>query len=239
MTKRCMTNSRLGQVAAALMILGLAAAGARAENQGGYAPPPTGLELTWARGQTASEAVKEKYHYRVIRADGEEALYLIKSKGKPDDRVHLFRSLFSYAYWKEGQHWVEYKFDRVSLRKLWPLAPGKETRVKMRFGYGEGKTIEQAKANWKETEAGEIHYRVLRREKVTVPAGTFDAFAIERVRQFIRHDGGAKTVERRVGWLVPKLGFVVKQNFHKNIGGSREKKFVIQVISVKRPSSAK
>ncbi|MHA1538625.1 MAG: hypothetical protein ACTSUD_13815 [Alphaproteobacteria bacterium] len=208
-----------------------------------YTPPQQGLELTWSKsGNKASggKAATEILRHRVIVSGAQEALYQVVSKDASNgDRVHIFHSIFSYAYWRPGTMWVEYKFDRAKLRQLWPLTPGKELRLKTRFGYGEGKTIEKAKANWRETEVGEIHYRVLRREKVTVPAGTFNAILIERVRRFTRHQGGVKSVERRIGWLVPKLGFVVKQTVHRNIGSPKEKKFSIQAISVKPANSAK
>lgn len=236
------TNGRIGwAVVLAGLIAGAPATEVRADGHAVYTPPSKGLELTWSRipvagGKTAAET----FLHRVVRADKDEVLYQVISKDDGNgDRVHLFGGLFSYAYWRPGVAWVEYKFDRAMLRKLWPLAPGKETRVKMRFGYGEGKTIAQAKANWKETEVGEIHYRVLRREKVTVPAGTFDAFVIERNRRFTKHDKGKVIIQRRVGWLVPKLGYVVKQTVRKGPAEPKAKISVLQVISVKRPSSAK
>ncbi len=240
MNMRYKNEIRLGAMAVlASIVLGVSATGVRADSHAGYTPSPKGTELTWARGKTADKAVKELFRHRVIGADAEDVVYLVKTKGKAGDRVRLFRGLFSYAYWRPGVAWIEYKFDRASLRKLWPLAPGKEARVKIRFGYGLGKTIEQAKANWKQTETGEIFYRVLRREKITVPAGTFDAFVIQRDRWFTKQEDGGKTYERRIGWLAPKLGYVVRQSVHKDATGAKTKEFVLQVISVKRPSSAK
>ena len=127
---------------------------------------------------------KEGFRHRVLRVDGDELLYKVGSLDKYDgDEVRLLRGIFSWAYWRPGQGWVEFKFDRAAIRKLWPLKPGNEARVKMRYGYGLGKTIGEARKKWKETEAGEIRYKVLRREKVTVPAGTFDTFVIERIRR--------------------------------------------------------
>lgn len=243
MNKRRALNGRTGWVVVAWMAAVMTAGGLRAESSGAYTPPPLGLELTWSKSTSKSsggEAATEILRHRVIGTGAEESLYQVFSTDNSNgDKVRIFHSIFSYAFWRPGTMWVEYKFDRAKLRKLWPLTPGKELRLKTVFGYGEGKTIEQAKANWKETEVGEIHYRVLRREKVTVPAGTFDAVAIERVRRFTRHEGGSKSVERRIGWLVPKLGFVVKQTVHRNIGSPKEFKFAIQAISIKRLNIAK
>jgi len=246
MIRRYITNGRIGwAVVLAGLIAGAPATEVRADGRASYTPPPKGLELTWSRSFAAGgKTATETFQHRVVRAQKDEVLYQVISKDDGNgDRVRLFGGLFSYAYWRPGVAWVEYKFDRAMFRKLWPLAPGKETRVKMRFGYGEGKTIAQAKANWKETEVGEIHYRVLRREKVTVPAGTFDAFVIERNRRFTRHgDGKSKgrvIIQRRVGWLVPKLGYVVKQTVRKGPAKPKAKISVLQVISVKRPSGAK
>ncbi len=230
-----------GTIAMAGVFTMLAAGGSRAEVGVRYTPPPKGLELVWSRiDKVGGKAVTSSFIHRVLGVRGDEVLYSVSSPGKYDgDEVRLFRGIFSYAYWRPGQGWVEYKFDRAALAKLWPLKVGNQARVAMRFGFGLGKTIAAAKMRWKATETGEVRYRVLRRETVTVPAGTFDTFVIERTRLFRKLNDSEVSSQQRVGWLAPKLGYIVKQTLRIGPKGPHAKSSVFQLVSVKQPGGGK
>lgn len=237
---RCVRTVTLaGALVGAFMIL--AAGVAHSESGAGYSAPPKGLVLSWSRTDKAGgKTVTGSIIHRVLSAGGDEVLYNVSSPGKYDgDEVRLFRGIFSYAFWRPGKGWVEFKFDRAAIAKLWPLKVGNKARVAMRFGYGLGKTVAAAKVRWKVTEIGEIHYRVLRRERVTVPAGTFDTFVIQRTRRFRKFDGKKFFSQRRVGWLAPKLGYIVKQTLQIGPKGPKAKSSVLQLVSVKQPGSGK
>ena len=182
---------------------------ARAED-GAYKAPPVGFQITWKREIRQGEkyTVGPLIH-SVTAAKGDEVVYKVVEPG--GDVVRLLRGIFSYAFWRPGKGWAEYKFDKAAIRALWPLKPGNEAKVAMKFGFGLAKTEEVARKKWAHSETGSIHFKVLRRAKVTTPAGTFDAFVIQRDRRFTKLADKKTDSHRRVAWFVPSLGYVVKQ----------------------------
>jgi len=220
---------------ATVLTVGGSAGGAWAQGAAGYSPPPKGAKIVIKREfKKNGKAATEKFTHTILEAAGEDVLYRVTGGGVGDgDQVRLFRGIFSYAFFRPGQGWVEYKFDRAPLRALWPLAPGKKASLKMKFGFGAGKTLAEAKAAWKVTETGQIDYQVLREEKVTTPLGSFHAFVIQRDRRFATNDGKRKFVQRRTAWLVPEFGYIVRQTIRRGPDGPKAPRSRIEVIEIK------
>jgi hypothetical protein len=73
-------------------------------------------------------------------------------------------------------------------------------------------------------------YQILRREKVTVAAGEFDAFLIEG-RGYVRHARGLSRYEDRL-WLVPGVNFAIRREWL--LDGGRSNGEIREMISLKQ-----
>ena len=215
--------------------LGVASGSAKAQGVAGYAPPPKGFVVRFKRTfDKKGKTTKERFSHTVIASRGEEVVYRVDSRDASNgDRVRLFRGIFSYAFFRAGEGWVEYKFDRAALRALWPLRAGKRATVKMDYGYGLGKTLEAGKAAWKVTESGSIDYSILRQEKVTTPFGTFHAYVIQRDRKFTKIADKSVGIQRRIGWFVPELGYIVRQTVRRGPASANAKPSRLEVVEIK------
>ena len=78
----------------------------------------------------------------------------------------------------------------AAVDSLWPLAPGKTAQA----------TVRNADGVWQFT------WTVRGRERISVPAGTFDAWAIEQTERAV----GGRYVGRSVSWYAPQVGWNVR-----------------------------
>jgi hypothetical protein len=217
---------------AAVLSLGCGLA-ARAEN-GAYTAPPKGFRITWTREiNDGGKVTRDTLMHSIIASKGDEVVYKVEEPG--GDEVRLLRGIFSYAVWRPERGWAEHRFDKAAIRGLWPLEPGKQATVAMRYGYGLAKTQAAAQQKWAHTETGSIHYTVLRRERVATPAGTFDAFVIQRDRHFTRLADKRTVAHRRIGWFAPKLGYVVKQVVIYEVGNPKSRRMTLAAAAIKQP----
>jgi len=183
--------------------------------QPGPAGPPAGTILHFKRtADTPGAPTEETFDHHIVRSAGNVLVYHVQNESErpSNDEVRLFRGLFSYAYWRPGQGWVEYQFDRSVAAKLWPLEVGNRVTFPATFGYGNADTEAEARRRWRPTERGTITWSVEGRERITVAAGSYDTVVISRARDFSTID----RPERRVmidyrTWYAPALGYVVKQ----------------------------
>lgn len=113
-------------------------------------------------------------------------------------------------------------FDASSFTDLWPIQVGKQTEEVVR--------VKNGRVTWR------YNVAVVDREKITVPAGTFDSYVIKVHQQSsTRRYEGVSTY-----WVSTKLGFPVKRE-HKYIRGSGDPKdFQLQKYSIPKdaPSEA-
>ena len=228
--------SRRGAAGLAFFVIvagGIAIDAALAQD-GSYTAPPKGFQITWTRTVSdGGKVTRDTLVHRVTASKGDEVIYKVVEKD--GDEVRLLRGIFSYAYWRPEQGWAEYKFDKAAIRALWPLKPGKQARVKMEYGYGLAKTEADGKKTWARTETGSIHYKVLRREKVTVPAGTFDTVMIQRDRSFTKLADKKTESHRRTAWFAPSLGYVVKQVIVYRPGNPKSRTTTIEAVKIEQP----
>lgn len=229
-------QARLRAAGRALIVLAVSGAPITAvqAEDGGYKAPPEGLQITWSREvRDGDKVTRDTVVHRIVSSKGDEVLYKVVEKG--GDEVRLLRGIFSYAYWRPDEGWAAYKFDKNAIRALWPLKAGKQTKVAMIFGYGVAKTEAEAKKKWARSETGSIQYTVLRREKVTTPAGTFDAFVIQRDRSFTKLSDKKTYLQRRTAWFAPSLGYVVKQVIDYEPGQPKGRDVVIEAAKIEQP----
>ncbi len=181
---------------------------------GETAGPPVGTVFSFKQVKGPPGTPLLSFRHTVVSVKGHTAVYRVsdESRNPTNDTVRLYRGIFSYAYWRPGKGWVEYKFDRAAVAPLWPLKVGNKVSFPVTFGYAEAKTVAEGKAKWKAAEKGRITFEVRRKERVTVRAGTFDTFVIHRLRVFTRIAPPHRSLAvERVSWYAPKLGYVVKQ----------------------------
>jgi hypothetical protein len=108
----------------------------------------------------------------------------------------------------------------AKLKALWPLAVGKETWFVV-----DGVSAGGYPASWYET------YRVVRRERVSVPAGTFDAYVISWKEQGrLGNDYAAG----HTFWYAPEVGYFVRFQA-ADVLGSTLKDW--QATRIERPST--
>lgn len=83
------------------------------------------------------------------------------------------------------------QYDRAAVEALWPLSVGKTVSVDAH----------------RENQVWNVEIKVVRVERITVPAGTFDTFVIEQRERGTGHNTYRGTTTR---WYVPELGTPVK-----------------------------
>lgn len=204
------TRSICAAAVAGLAVSGLGAC-ATAPETTDHAAPPVGTVLHFKRPTGSSLFA---FRHKIVSASGDELIYHVTNEtSEPtNDQVRLYRGIFSYAYWRPGSGWVEYKFDRAQVAPLWPLKVGNKVDFPVTFGFAAAKTEAEGKRAWKVTERGRMTFTVRRQERVTVPAGTFDTFVIHRVRNFTLVAPPRRRIAvERVSWYAPSLGYVVRQ----------------------------
>jgi len=121
-------------------------------------------------------------YFRFMSGDGFRCYYR--------DRGDLTQQRFAVFAAGNGD-WVDKGID-----KLWPMKIGNEVA----FDY------------CNKNGCGKESYRVIRSERVTVQAGSFDTFVIEWHEVWRQYDA------TRTYWFAPALGVNVKSTFHATIG---------------------
>ncbi len=86
-------------------------------------------------------------------------------------------------------------FDKERVESIWPLEVGKSVS----FKFTRGGDV------WDET------IKVLRTERVTVPAGSFDAYVVEVHEKTVGFGGAYEG--KFTNWYAPDAGFIVKQTY--------------------------
>ena len=133
-----------------------------------------------------------------------------------------------------GQPWRRYallasagsKFIDNHVERIWPLEVGKEISFAMQG------TSNNVTGDWPDYVPWyEETIRVLRKERVTVQAGTFDSWVIE-VREDMTHGRftGISTY-----WYAPDLGYGVKYTYHVAAGIGKDNAFEAKAISSAAP----
>jgi hypothetical protein len=115
------------------------------------------------------------------------------------------------------------RFRGIDFEPAWLLYPS-ELQVGKQWSTRYRRSRPGDVADW------EVAFRIIRRERVTVPAGTFEAFRIE---------GRGFSMTRRfefewLMWVVPGLNFVVKREVFSRAGGQLTFAEGIELVSLKQ-----
>ena len=166
-------------VAAAIVAMGVA--GAASAQTAEFKCPASGTQFTYKAGP--AERINT-----VTGQDGNVCLVSSISDGKTEAlRVHwgLVGSVDA-----QGESFA----GGLDLKSLWPLKVGNTTTNSVTVIGRDGKSYTST-----------ITLVVAAYEKVTVPAGTFDAFRVEEVK--------AGSTARNIHWWTPALAYSVKESF--------------------------
>jgi len=95
-------NGWRGQIAGLALtavVLGLGPVSMLRAEDGTYAAPPKGFQITWKREIREGDKVKSgTLVHRVTSSKDDEVIYKVIEPG--GDVVRLLRGIFSYAYWR-------------------------------------------------------------------------------------------------------------------------------------------
>jgi hypothetical protein len=165
-----------------------------------FAAALTALVAGTASAQTAEfkcPAVGTEFSYRsamgnsVATAAGQDGnvCLLKRAVGGKTEQVRVHWGLIG-AVDAQGEAFA----GGIALKSLWPLKVGNKATNTITLTGRDGKTYTST-----------VTVTVAAYEKVTVPAGTFDAFRVEETK--------AGEATRNIHWWAPALGQSVKQSF--------------------------
>jgi hypothetical protein len=142
---------------------------------------------------------------RVVGVD-DMVMTMVNSTGSIDQRFGLFLSTGP-----------ERNFDARAAESIWPLAVGKEVNLVLS----------------RDSESWQVALKVLRTESLTIRAGTFETYVVER------HDRGmgSNSYEAiRTFWYAPSIGAIVKFD-HRHISGNPGNYTPWEAVSIARPTA--
>jgi len=156
-------------------------AGAAAQTAEFRCPAP-GTELTYRTGGASSVTV----------VTGQDGNICLLKRSEADGRTQDIKSFWGLigSVDAAGDSYAR----GVDLKSLWPLKVGNTTRQTVTATGREGGTY-----------TSDVTMKVAAYEKVTVPAGTFDAFRVEEQK--------AGDATPHIHWWAPAVGFSVKETF--------------------------
>jgi hypothetical protein len=114
-------------------------------------------------------------------------------------------------------YWIESEVDARAVERIWPLGVGKETHY----------ILTHNDSSWQETT------QVVRTERVTVAAGTFDTYVVERhsLGTGSNYFDGTRTF-----WYAPSVGFIVKFDIKVKAGNANGEK-AWEAMKIVRPDA--
>jgi hypothetical protein len=113
---------------------------------------------------------------------------------------------------------IERDLDARAAERIWPLAVGKETTL----------VLSRDSQSWR------ITLKVLRIENVTLPAGTFETYVVERHDQGM----GSNYYEGiRTFWYAPSTGTIVKFDYTHKAGTRSQDLVPWEAVRIVRPSA--
>jgi TIR domain len=149
-------------------------------------------------------------------SDGGEIKYIaaddmVVTTIAPNGKIML---LFSMFFEVTSQIRSQWSFDPREAQKIWPLAAGKQVVF----------VATRGDKSWRNT------IRVLHRETISIPAGTFETYVVEREeRGLTHHFDGVYTY-----WFAPSVGMIVKSSLRVVEGTAGAFAWEAQTISAPR-----
>lgn len=204
---------------ALLLAFVLAAAPSAAQD---YVPPKVGLAIefdSW-RSEENDPAMRislPRLTSEIIALEGDTARVRFLEGGSQIADNLTLRGIFTYRL-KLTSASTRLVGDFAPIRALWPLAPGKSAELRLRQ---EQENAAAGDGEWKATGRTFVYrYRVEREERVTVPAGQFEAWVILREVTLLIADGAQTRIETSRTWYAPALAWWVKFEHRAHDGGT-------------------
>lgn len=196
-------------------------------------PPAVGLAVVYRFTRADGSSAQPDQTYRVVSVDGLRSSAEITRADLPDFRG----SLESYRVWYsvrtvQPQGTFHQESPTAMIDELASLRVG-AVRVfpaKVRFeaaGQTNGTAPQPVSTDVTMT------YAVEAQERVTVPAGTFEAFLLRRTQEFRDTDGRPTRRDTNRVWYVPELRWWVKLEFRAEL--PEQPAITAVAIEIKRP----
>jgi hypothetical protein len=180
-------------------------------------PPAVGLTVVYRFTRADGSSAQADHTYRVVSVDGLRSTAEITRPDMPTFRG----ALDSYRVWYsvrtvQAQGTFHQESPTAMIDELAHLRVG-AVRVfpaKLRF---ENSAPSNGTAPGPATSDVTMTYAVEARERVSVPAGTFDAFLLRRTQDFAGPDGQPARRDTNRVWYVPELRWWVKLEFKAEV----------------------
>lgn len=202
-----------------------------------YRPPVPGLVVVYSYVENGKgDPSKPSIRQEIVSNDGDFVVNImtdLKDGTLRDSRT--FRAIVTERVYQRGDGIIVERIQQDTLRRLWPLAPGKTAKSTGQRLFARGRTEKFAENHLKP--AGRIDYifRILRREKLVVPAGTFDTVVFQRVATIRDMKGKISLVSDKTYWLALDLGWLVRLDTVNTRPGHPAVKARLTAIRVTRP----
>jgi len=193
--------------------LSLAALTAGAASAQELLPPAPGLTITYRFTNADGSAGQPDHTYRVVSVDGVRSRAELTRADAPNFRG----SLDSYRVWYsvrtvQTTGTLHQDTPTAMIDELASLAVGTIRVFPAKLRFEPAARADQSNGTAPKPVAFEVTmtYAVEARERVTVPAGTFDAFVLRRTQEIPGPDGRAVRRDTTRTWYAPELRWWVK-----------------------------
>ncbi len=206
---------------------------ASAQNQAAYVPPKKGLQFVFAYWRDGKEiAERKRVTHTILDIKGD---VVINTVGRSvQDHHKTLRGIVSFDFFRPRGGVIRQEIDHDKVRALWPLAAGKRVQFTSKLLFARGKSKEVANAQLKHTDNVKYSLEILRREKVTVPAGTFDTFVIRQIRIMTNLKGKVEQRSDKTYWYAPSLGWIVRLISAISNADEKPRKSEVVLVEIKQ-----
>lgn len=242
-----MTATAARSFSAALMALGLAALAGCATPDVPKSEPPAvvyawpapGLTVDYShvangKGDPAKAAVRQ-----VILSNDDEYVvnHVIDLENDSVRESRTFRALITDRVYQRGDGLVVERIQPERLRLLWPMVPGNTATSTGRTYFGRGRTERIAARNLRRTGTSTTVFKILRREWLTIPAGTFDTIVVNRVTTQKNLRGVVTGVSDKTYWIALDIRWLIRLDTVNTKPGQPAERASLVAIRVVRPVS--
>lgn len=205
-----------------------------------YRPPAPGLVVIYSYvADGKGDPSKPDTRQEIVSNSGDFVVNVVTDLTGGTVRVsRTYRAIVTDRVHQRGDGIVVEEIQQDMIGRLWPLAPGKIAKSTGRRLLGEGRTEKIAEGRLKPVGRIDYVFKVLRREKVIVPAGTFDTVVFQRVATIRDLKGKISLVSEKTYWVAPDLGWLVRLDTVNTRPGHPATKARLAALKIMRPVSA-
>lgn len=207
-----------------------------------YVPPKVGLVIIFGHmADGKGDPTKPDSRHEITGNDGDTVLNTVTGLSKDGvvRQNRTLRSIVSYRIFQPGDGIFVDEIDADKVRSLWPLEPGKTVTTTERRLLGLGKTEKAANARLKPHGTTSHVFKVLRFEKVTVPAGTFDSVVFQRITTERNQKGDVTIVSDKTYWVARNLNWIVRLDTRNTRPGRPTRNATLRALKVTQAGAKK